>query len=121
MGERIKELRKALGLTQEAFAKKIGLTQNTITRVETGSRGLSSSAISVICHEFGVSERWLRTGAGEMFVDMDADTRIATFFADVLRDEPDSFRKRLVSMLAKLDARDWEDLTRMAKKMLEED
>lgn len=121
MGERIKELRKALGLTQEAFAKRIGLTQNTISRVETGFRGLGSSAISVICHEFSVNEKWLRAGVGEMFVDMDADARIAAFFADVLKDDSDSFRKRFVSMLSKLDARDWEDLTRMAKKMLEED
>ena len=74
-----------------------------------------------ICREFGVNERWLRTGEGEMFSSMQSEAKIAAFFADVLKDDSDSFRKRLVSMLAKLDSRDWEDLTRIAQKMLEED
>ena len=32
-----------------------------------GERGISNQAILSICREFNVSERWLRTGEGEMF------------------------------------------------------
>ena len=67
MNERIKELRKALDLTQTEFANRIGSVQNTITGYETGRRIPSNQVIALICREFNVSEEWLRTGTGEMF------------------------------------------------------
>lgn len=76
MNERIKKLRKALDLTQQEFASRIGSVQNTITGYETGRRVPSGQVISLICREFNVSETWLRTGEGEMFVpepDFDLD------------------------------------------------
>ena len=36
IGKRIKEQREALGLTQEQFAEKIGVTTNYISTVERG-------------------------------------------------------------------------------------
>ena len=68
MKERIKKLRKALDLTQQEFANRIGSVQNTITGYETGRRVPSNQVISLICREFNVNEIWLRTGGGEMFV-----------------------------------------------------
>ena len=67
MNERIKKLRKALDLTQQEFASRIGSVQNTITGYETGRRVPSNQVLSLICREFNVSEEWLRTGIGEMF------------------------------------------------------
>ena len=67
IGERIKELRKVLGLTQTKFGDRIGLKQNSVALIETG-RPTSDQTIFAICREFRVSEEWLRTGAGEMFV-----------------------------------------------------
>lgn len=67
IGERIKELRKALGMTQEKFAERIGLKRNSVALIELG-RDTSDQTIFAICREFRVSEDWLRTGAGEMFV-----------------------------------------------------
>lgn len=67
IGERIKELRKALGLTQTKFGDRIGLKQNSVALIETG-RPTSDQTIFAICREFRVNEEWLRTGAGEMFV-----------------------------------------------------
>ena len=46
---RIKALRKALGLTQQEFADKIGSVQNTITGYETGRRTPSNQVIALIC------------------------------------------------------------------------
>lgn len=67
MNERIRRLRKTLGLTQKEFAARVGLKQNTITTYEAGRNEPIPSVINLICKEFHVSEKWLRTGEGEMF------------------------------------------------------
>lgn len=68
MNERIKELRKALGLTQQEFANRIGISRNNIATYETRKSGPGNSVIALICREFNVSEEWLRTGEGEMLI-----------------------------------------------------
>ena len=68
IGERIKELRKVLRLTQAAFAERIGIRQNSVAVIEIGKNTPSDQTIAFICREFRVNEEWLRTGAGEMFV-----------------------------------------------------
>ena len=69
MNERVKELRKKLNLTQQEFADKIGMKRNTVANYETNRNEPSNSVISLICREFNVSETWLRTGEGEMFIE----------------------------------------------------
>lgn len=69
MDERIKELRKALGLTQKEFGDRIGVKRNTITTYEMGRNEPIPSVISLICKEFNVNEDWLRFGTGEMFLE----------------------------------------------------
>lgn len=68
MNSRIRKLRKSLDLTQQQFAEKIGTTANVLTHYETGRRNPSSSVINNICKTFDVSEKWLRTGEGEMLL-----------------------------------------------------
>lgn len=67
MDDRIKELRKALNLTQQEFADMLGTSRNNIAGYETGRRLPSDAVISLICKTFDVSWTWLRTGEGEMF------------------------------------------------------
>ena len=68
LNERIKKLRKGLDLTQQEFANRLGTTRNNIAGYEVGRRSPSEAVISLICKTFNVSETWLRTGEGEMFV-----------------------------------------------------
>lgn len=63
---RIRALRKSLGLSQTEFAKKLGVTQSSVTGYETGSRLPSSPAMTSICTVFGVRREWLEDGTGEM-------------------------------------------------------
>ena len=70
-GERVKEVRKNLGLTLEKFGERIGLKKNTMSAIETGRNALTDANIKAICREFGVDYIWLTTGEGEMFVDSD--------------------------------------------------
>lgn len=67
MNERIKELRKALGLTLEEFGAKIGMGKSSVSKIEKGLNGTTDQTIRSICREFKVSEDWLRTGEGDMF------------------------------------------------------
>ena len=85
MDERIKQLRKSLGMSQETFAKEIGLTKNFISLVETGQRNLSTQSIKLICQLFNVDVEWLETGKGEMFIQKTESEKIAEFLADVLK------------------------------------
>lgn len=68
LNERIKKLRKGLDLTQQEFADCLGTTRNNIAGYEVGRRSPSEAVISLICKTFNVSETWLRTGEGEMFL-----------------------------------------------------
>lgn len=72
-GERVKEVRKTLGLTLEKFGEGLGLKKNAISQIETGKNALTEQNVKAICREFGVDYMWLTTGEGEMFVENDDD------------------------------------------------
>jgi transcriptional regulator with XRE-family HTH domain len=67
MKERLKQLRKSLGLTQGEFGEKIGMTDASVSHMESGRTALSKQNIRLICLTFEVREEWLRTGGGAMF------------------------------------------------------
>ena len=67
MNERIKELRKKLGLTLEQFGNRIGVTKMTISRIENGKNAVTEQMFKSVCREFNVNEEWLRNGSGDMF------------------------------------------------------
>lgn len=112
---RIRKLRKALDLTQQEFASRIGSTANVLTHYETGRRNPSSSVINNICKEFHVNEDWLRTGSGEMFRELSRDDEISAFVNDVLRDESDDFRRRFIAALSHLDPAGWAALEQLVE------
>ena len=119
MQERLKALRLKLNLTQSAFASRIGTTQNVVANYEIGRRNPSSSAINNICKEFNVNETWLRTGEGDMFVARDRSDAIAQEVNRFMADHPDSFRERLISLLIRLDEKQWEVLEHYARQLVD--
>ncbi len=68
MLQRLKQVRKALGYTQTEFAKFLGITQTSYSMIENGIRPLSDKYVRIICITFNVSEQYLVSGQGEMFV-----------------------------------------------------
>lgn len=68
IGDRIKEVRNSLGMTQSDFGERIGLKQAGIGQMENGSRNVTERTIILICSTFGINEEWLRTGNGDMHV-----------------------------------------------------
>lgn len=117
MNSRIKEVRKSKNLTQEAFAAKIGLKQNSIAQIEMGRRVPSDQVIISICREYGVSESWLRTGEGEMYRAMSREDELASMMGKILTCES-SFKQRLISVLLRMDDSEWELILRKAEELL---
>ena len=119
MEERLKELRKALRLTQQDFADAIRVSRNNIATYETGKSRPGDAVIALIVREFNVNEAWLRTGEGEMFAPVSRDDQITDFMAKILKNEDDSFKRRFVAMLSQLSESEWEVLEKMALKAAE--
>lgn len=119
VGERIRAVRRALDLTQTEFGRRIGMKQNTIALIE-GGRNTSDQTLKAICREFNMSEDWLRDGRGEMFLPKSRDEELAEFFGNVQGIGPESFKRRFVAMLSRLDEEDWALLERMAERLLSE-
>ncbi len=69
LGSRIRAVRVTSNLTQQEFASRLGLKQNTVANYETGRRVPINAVLSAIAREFGVSEAWLRDGEGDMFIE----------------------------------------------------
>lgn len=114
--ERVKEIRKTLGLTLEKFGERIGVTRGSISNIENGNRNLTEQMTKSICREFSVDYMWLTTGEGEMFIDTDDDfiERIDRIMAG-----EDEARKNLFKFMLELSDDDIAALDRLMKKAIE--
>lgn len=120
MNDRIKKVRTALGLSQQEFADRIGIKRGAVANYEVGRNEPIDAVISLICREFNVSERWLRTGEGEMFVQISRDKEIMRFVGDVMQGEDDNFRRRFLLALARLPEDRWADIEDFARQVTAE-
>ncbi len=107
MNERIRTLRKTLGLTLEKFGQHLGVSRAAMSNIENNNRKVTDQMCKSICREFDVNEKWLRYGTGEMFQTLAQNEIITGFTADLLKDNEHSFRRRFIEALAVLDADDW--------------
>ena len=115
-GERIREVRKALGLTLEKFGEKIGMKKNSVSQLENGKNSVTEQVVKAICREYNVDYMWLTTGDGEMFIDTDDDfiERI-----DRIMVGEDDARKNLFKFMLELSDEDIAALDRLMKKAIE--
>jgi len=113
IGDRIKAVRDSLGITQAAFADKIGSARNTIANYEIGRREPMESTIKSICREFNVNYDWIKTGKGEMFEDIpngiieelandydldELDKQVITEYLKLTPEERTIFKKYLLGL-----------------------
>jgi len=61
-GERVRELRKARGFSQEAFADECGLDRTYVGGIERGERNLALKNIEAIAMSLGISISELTEG-----------------------------------------------------------
>ncbi len=102
MKDRIKKLRESFGLTQKDFAKKISVGRSTIAQYETGRNIPADSVIANICREFCINEEWLVSGNGDMFIDTSDDEELAALLGELMRERPESFKRRFISAILKM-------------------
>lgn len=115
-GERVKAIRKALGLTLESFGEKLGLKKSGLSLIESGRNELTDSNAKAICREFNVNEDWLRTGAGgpdNMFIP--EDMRYLNTVGK-LGNEQNEFKKFCINMLMDLPDKYWDYIYEEFKK-----
>jgi transcriptional regulator with XRE-family HTH domain len=86
VNRRVKELRKALRLSQMQFSRAISLSSGYLAGVEVEKRKVNDRLVKLICASFNVNEHWLKTGVGEMF-----------------SQDPDKEFTKLVSLYKELD------------------
>lgn len=119
--ERIRYLRKDLeNLTLEKFGERLGVGKSAISDIERGRNNPTEQMIKSICREFGVSDDWLRYGRGDPYVTLTREEALANMIADAQKEPASSVKNRVFSMMAKLDADDWEAIARIAEKILNE-
>jgi transcriptional regulator with XRE-family HTH domain len=115
MNERLKKLRKTLDLTQQEFADRIGIKRNSLANYETGRNTPIDAILISICREWNVNEEWLRTGNGEMFLELNRKDQLVLWASTALSKESEDFRNRFVDALSKLDVNDWDLLANIAE------
>ena len=120
MNERIRLLRKHLGLTADAFGEAIGIVRSAVSNIESGRRQPTNQLITSICREFNVNETWLRTGDGEMFNALSMDEQLAFYLGTILSEQGDTFKKRLIAALSALDESEWAAVEAFARKLVEQ-
>ena len=114
INQRILEVRKTLKLSQTEFGKEIGVSRGVINNIDLNVVPAKPLLIQQICKAYNVSETWLTTGEGEMFVKQSRTDEIAQFVGRTLAEKEDTFQKRLIAALSKLSVEEWEILEKLA-------
>ena len=120
MQNRVAEIRKRNNLTQEEFAKRLGLSRNYVWMIENGRRVPPDRTVADICREFGVSEMWLRTGEGKPYPERGRLEELSYMSGRFLSKEPTEFQQRFAIMMFSLTDEEWKLLEQKARALLEE-
>ena len=77
INERLKAIRKALKLSQRAFAKEIFTAQPVLARMENNLSLISDRTIELVCYRFNVNRAYFREGKNEpMFCEVPQDVKL---------------------------------------------
>ncbi len=117
MKERIKELRKYLGLTQQKFADRLGLKRQTIAAYEMGNIEPSDSTLLLICKEFEINEDWIRYGKKPMKKSINPDDRYSHNLAKLARMDDETIIN-WVNMIAETNPTVLKEIEGFMKKLL---
>ena len=121
MNSRVKAVRLALGLSQDEFGKKLGLTRGAITNIELNKVDVKPNFADLLCSIFNVNGLWLRTGEGEMFLKLSRDDEIAAYVGRVLKDESAFYQQKLLLFLSRLSPEMLAELEKVADEILAND
>ena len=98
IGNRIKELRKHLNLSQRAFGEKIGVSRDVIKNMELELVETKEHFIKLISKEFNINEDWLKTGDGNMSLATPSDDELMFLFAEAAKAENEVLKNSILSL-----------------------
>lgn len=120
MNNRIKNIRKYFGYSQQNFADILGISRGNIAAYEVGKNAPSDAVISLICTKFNINENWLRTGTENMFKELTRNQEIQAFANEVMELPDKDIKKKMILAISKLSAQDWEILIKCAENLMNE-
>ena len=122
MNERLRELRKELGLSMEEFGKILGITKSGVSDIENGRRSVTDQHIKMLTIQplkgKYLNETWLRTGEGEMFRKRSMEDVLTDFMKDLSFEGDESFKKRFVQAIAQMSDEGWKNFEKWLNEFL---
>lgn len=76
ISEKLKQIRKILGINQAEFSKSLEMSQSYLSDIESGRQEPSFAVIKKINKAYKVSIDWLLTDTGEMFLKEDSESSV---------------------------------------------
>ena len=119
IASRTSELRKSLGLTQQAFADRLGITRGAVSKYDIDATDPSDAVISLICREFNVREAWLRDGEGEMLEQRTRREDIALYLGKVSSGKASELEELILDLMAETTADEWLALAARLRRITE--
>lgn len=113
MNERIKKLRKELKLTQQEFSDKLHIKRNTLANYEIGRNEPIDAVVALICKTYNVNEEWLRSGEGNMFLELPEEDEEAAYVSELLEDSDNDLYKLIKEIM-----HTYHDLTPKSKEVI---
>lgn len=117
--KRLKQFRKAIGLNQTDFGKKIEVAQGYLTNIETCRQPVTPKIFKLVCLQSWdgkiINESWLRTGEGEMFNQLTEQEKVMKYTAMLLKDKDSVIAEAIKNFIVV-----YEQLDGTSKKMLED-
>ncbi len=101
MKDRLKVLRKELGLKQREIAERLEINVGQYGQWESGVKAVPHSRVIQICKEFNVNREWLEHGNGDMFDNSLEEQAQEKFIFDVFKRLTDEQQKRIIHALEK--------------------
>jgi len=98
INERIKAVRKALGISQRDFCRGIYLSQGFYAKIETGAQKGNERVYELICTKYNVNKDWLITGKGEMFGEAPPDVELLEL-VEIVRQLDPLFRDCIIQQV----------------------
>ncbi len=112
IGKRLKEVRKALKLTQSEITVPAGLSKSYLSELELGKSKSCSMLYQYLADEHNVNVNYILTGRGKMFIREENTIDTETFGHDsdivkeifLLMKESNSFKYQVFALFSQLKA-----------------
>jgi transcriptional regulator with XRE-family HTH domain len=98
ISDRIKAVRKTLGISQRGFADGIYLSHSFYAKIETGTRNPNERVYELISHKYRVNKEWLITGKGSMFSDTPPDAELLQI-VDIIKELDPIFKDCVIKQI----------------------